>query len=126
MKKTKVQKPGRKRQTLKAAPWVDKELRDNVDLRSEYSREWRYARKRGDQEEIKKCKEKYYTQKGVTATMVGNKKSGWEEMKILETEGNPEAFWRMIKVLGLGLWLRLGLGCDNFNLFQMLSMGLSL
>ena len=68
-------------------------------MRSKYSREWRYARKKGDQEEIKKCKEKYYTQKGVTAIMVGNKKSGWEEMKILETEGNPEAFWRMIKVL---------------------------
>ena len=54
MKKYKIQKPGRKWQTIKAAPWVDKELRDNVDLRSKYSREWRYARKRGDQEEIKK------------------------------------------------------------------------
>ena len=99
MKKNKLQRPGRKWQTIKAAPWVDKELRDNVDLRSKYSREWRYARKRGDQEEIKKCKEKYYTQKGVTTTMVGSKKSGWEVMKIQETENDPEAFWRMIKML---------------------------
>merc|ERR1711888_197601 len=99
MKKTKIQKPGRKRQTLKAAPWVDKELRDNVDLRSRYSREWRYARKRGDQVEIKKCKEKYYIQKGITATMVGVKKGGWEEKKISETMGDPAAFWRMIKLL---------------------------
>ena len=70
-----------------------------MDLRSKYSREWRYARKKGDQEEIKKCREKYYIQKGITATMVGNKKGGWEEKKILETEGDPVAFWRMIKLL---------------------------
>ena len=99
MKRTKLQRPGRKWQTIKAAPWVDKELRDNVDLRSKYSREWRYARKRGDQEEIERCEEKYMKQKGITGIMVGNKKSGWEAMKIQETENNPELFWRMIKML---------------------------
>ena len=31
--------------------------------------------------------------------MVGSKKSGWEVMKIQETENDPEAFWRMIKML---------------------------
>merc|ERR1711888_130302 len=78
MKKSKLQKPGGKKQTLKTAPWVDRELTDSIDLRSKYSKEWRYARKRGNIEEIKKCKEKYYQQKGVTAIMVGNKKGGKE------------------------------------------------
>ena len=77
MKKTKIQKIGGKEKSIKkAAPWVDKELIDNVNLRSKYSREWRYARKRGDQVEIKECKDKYYVQKGITATMVGDKKGG--------------------------------------------------
>merc|ERR1712121_194733 len=74
MKKSKIQKLGGKKQTLKAAPWVDKELIDNIDLRSKYSREWRWARKRGDTEEIEVCKKKYYQQKEITAIMVGNKK----------------------------------------------------
>ena len=99
MKKSKVQKLGGKRQTLKAAPWVDKELTDSISLRSSYSRDWRKARKKGDVEEIERCKKKYYQQKNVTAVMVGNKKSGWEEEKIAETEGNSEAFWKMVKVL---------------------------
>ena len=99
MKKTKLKRPGRKWQTIRAAPWVDKELKDNVNLRSKYSREWRYARKRGNQEEIERCKEKYFTQKGVTNIMVGDKKSGWEAMKIKETENDPAAFWKMIKML---------------------------
>ena len=74
MKRTKLQRPGRKWQTIKAAPWVDKELRDNVDLRSKYSREWRYARKEGEQGKIEMCKEKYFKQKEITGIMVGNKK----------------------------------------------------
>ena len=60
MKKSKIQKLGGKRQTLKAAPWVDKKLIDNIGLRSKYSREWRWARKSGDAEEIEVCKKKYY------------------------------------------------------------------
>merc|ERR1712121_153942 len=59
----------------------------------------RYPRKRGNAEEIEESKKKYYQQKGVTAIMVRNKKSSWEEEKIAETEGNSEAFWKMIKVL---------------------------
>merc|ERR1711891_66708 len=99
MKRSYKKKPGGKKQTLKAAPWVDKELIHNIGLRSKYSREWRYARKRGNVEEIEECKKRYYQQKKVTAIMVGNKKSSWEEEKIAETEGNSEAFWRMIKLL---------------------------
>merc|ERR1711888_81268 len=100
MKKTKVQKLGGKENSFKrAAPWVDKELIENVNLRSKYSREWRYARKGGNQAEIIECKNKYYIQKGITATRVGDKKGGWEEKKILETLGDPAAFWRMIKLL---------------------------
>ena len=100
MKKTKVQKLGGKENSFKrAAPWVDKELIENVNLRSKLSREWRYARKRGNQVEIRECMNKYYIQKGITASMVGDKKGGWEEKKILETLGDPAAFWRMIKLL---------------------------
>ena len=100
MKKTKVQKLGGKENSFKrAAPWVDRELIENVNLRSKYSREWRYARKRGNQVEIIECKNRYYIQKGIRATMVGDKKGGWEEKKILETTGDPAAFWRMIKLL---------------------------
>merc|ERR1711888_328387 len=100
MKKTKVQKLGGKEKSFKkAAPWVDKELIENVNLRSKYNREWRYARKEGNEIKIKECKDKYYTQKEITASMVGNKKGGWEQKKITETLGDPAAFWRMIKLL---------------------------
>ena len=47
MKKSFKKKQGNKNQDIKAAPWVDKELTDNIELRSKYSRNWRYARKRG-------------------------------------------------------------------------------
>ena len=100
MKKTKVQRLGGKENSFKrAAPWVDKELIENVNLRSKFSREWRYARKEGNEIKIKECKDKYYTQKGITASMVGDKKGGWEQKKITETLGDPAAFWRMIKLL---------------------------
>ena len=81
MKRSYKKKPGGKKQTLRAAPWVDEELLDNIALRSKYSREWRYARKKGDVEEIERCKKKYLQQKGITAIMTGNKKSSWEEKK---------------------------------------------
>ena len=64
MKKSHRKKPGGKKQTLRAAPWLHKELIDNIGLRSKYSREWRYARKRGDAEEIEMCKKRYLQQKG--------------------------------------------------------------
>ena len=92
-------KSGGKDQTMKAAPWVDKELIDNIALRSKYSREWRHARKRGIAEEIEECKERYQQQKRITAIMTNNKKSKWEETLIAETEHNPEAFWKMIKTI---------------------------
>jgi len=47
MKKRKKIRPGGKREIkLLAAEWVDRELLDNVKLRSKLNREWRYARKR--------------------------------------------------------------------------------
>merc|ERR1712050_520775 len=100
MKKTKVQRLGGKENSFKrAAPWVDKELIENVNLRSKYSREWRYARKEGNQKKIEECEEKYQTQKVVTHTMTGNKKSEWEVMKIKEIENNPAALWKDINLL---------------------------
>ena len=92
MKRSFKKKPGGKEQTLKAAPWVDKELIDNIEIRSKYSRKWRYARKKGDAEEIEECKRKYFQQKKVTAKMTQDKKSKWEERMIAETEHNPQAF----------------------------------
>ena len=74
MKKSFRKKPGAKNQPIKAAPWVDKELTDNIELRSKYSRNWRYARKRGNDEEIEECKRKYFQQKKITADMAQNKK----------------------------------------------------
>ena len=99
MKRTKLKRPGRKWQTIRAAPWVDKELIENVSLRSKFSREWRYARKEGNQEKIEKCEEKYKTQKAVTHIITGNKKSEWEGMKIKEMEKNPAALWKDINLL---------------------------
>ena len=88
---------------MRAAPWVDKELIDNIGLRSKYSREWRHARKKGETGEIDICKNRYVQQKGKTAVMTGDKKSSWEERRIAETRGDPKAFWKMIKeLLGKG------------------------
>merc|ERR1712120_18792 len=58
-----------------------------------------YARKKGNVEEIKECERKYFQQKKLTAKKTQNKKSNWEERMIAETEHNPEAFWKMIKVI---------------------------
>ena len=66
-----------------AAKWVDQELIDNVNLRSSYSRQWRYARKReAPEEEIERCKSRYEAQQKKTSVMTGIKKSNWEEKKI--------------------------------------------
>ena len=99
MKRSYKKKPGGKGLTMKAAPWVDKELIDNIGLRSKFSREWRYARKKEKAEEIERCKRRYLHQKSITANMTQNKKSNWEVTMIAETENNPEAFWKMIKDL---------------------------
>ena len=88
---------GKKKLTLKAAPWVDEDLIRNIKLRSALSREWRYARKRGDtEEEIERHKRKYVLQKSKTALMTGERKSAWEDKKIEETWKNGKAFWKMV------------------------------
>ena len=87
MRRMLKKKPGGKKQiTMKAAPWVDTELLRNIKLRSNYSREWRYARKRNEPEEVtEKYKQDYILQKSRTAAMTGDKKSQWEDRKISET-----------------------------------------
>ena len=94
MRRRKRIKPGNKKKiTLASAPWMDETLISNINLRSKLSREWRYARKRGDSnEEIEKCKQKYLLQKSKTAIMTGNKKSHWEETKIEETWKDSKTF----------------------------------
>ena len=85
---------------MRAAPWVDKELLESIGLRSKYSREWRYARKRREPKEIVDMhKRRYLLQKSRTATLTGDKKSNWEEKRIAETWGDAKAFWKMIKDL---------------------------
>ena len=50
MKRRKKIKPGgKKKMKLLAAEWVDRELLENIKLRSRLSREWRYARKEMNQ-----------------------------------------------------------------------------
>ena len=84
MRKRKKIKIGKKGNNLAlAAVWVDKELRDNIKLRSYYSREWNKAKRNKNQPEIiEKCKKKYYKQKHITTIMSGNKKSQWEDKNI--------------------------------------------
>merc|ERR1712179_30579 len=98
MRRRKRIKPGgKKKLTLKAAPWVDEELIMNIKLRSRYSREWRYARKRKEPEEvIEGYKQRYLKQKSRTALLTGDKKSSWENEKIGETWNDSKAFWKMI------------------------------
>merc|ERR1711970_1234123 len=97
MRKSVKKKPGNKNQPLRAAPWVDKELTDSIDLRSKLSRYWRYARNTGDKKKIEECKKAYFKQKKITMNLAQNKKANWEEKMIAETEHNPQAFWKMIK-----------------------------
>merc|ERR1711874_520784 len=87
MKRRKIIKLGSKRKMkLLSAEWMDKELIENIKLRSKLSREWRYARKRKEPDEILKQYEKRYLhQKSITALMTGDKKSAWESRKINET-----------------------------------------
>ena len=103
-RKMKRRSGGKKKLTLKAAPWVDEELIVNIKLRSRYSREWRFSRKRGDPEEIvERYKRSYIDQKSKTAIMTQDKKSQWEIKKIEETWKDSKTFWRMIaELLGKG------------------------
>ena len=85
---------------LLAAEWVDDELISNIKLRSQYSREWRYARKNKQPPNIiKQCKDRYLKQQRLTSIMSGDKKSQWEKDKITETWKNGKKLWQMIKEL---------------------------
>ena len=91
---------GKRKMKLLAAEWVDKELIENIKLRSKLSREWRYARKRKEPDEIlKQYERRYLHQKSITALMTGDKKSAWESRKIDETWKDSKKFWKMIKEL---------------------------
>ena len=97
-KRVKVGKRGRK--TILAAEWVDSELLDNISLRSKYSRQWRFARKNGEPDDVvEACKRRYIEQQRKTSIMSGRKKGQWEEKKIEETWKNGKKFWTMIKEL---------------------------
>merc|ERR1711874_662893 len=83
-----------------AAEWVDDELIGNIKLRSQYSRDWRYARKKKEPPEIiEQCKSRYLKQQRITSIMAGDKKSQWEKDKISETWKDSKKFWKMIKEL---------------------------
>ena len=72
-----------------AAVWVNKELRNNIKLRSYYSREWNKAkRNKNPPVIIEEYKKKYHKQKKITTIMSSNKKSQWEDKKIKETWNN--------------------------------------
>ena len=59
---------------------MDQEIIDNINLRNKYSKQWRYARKNKESEEIiGRCKERYVAQQRKTSVMMGIKKSRWEE-----------------------------------------------
>merc|ERR1711942_230304 len=90
----------KKKIELKAAPWVDKELKDSIKLRSNLSKAWRHARKRKEPKEVlDEYEDRYFLQKSRTALLTGDKKSRWEESKIAETWGKGKTFWKMIKEL---------------------------
>ena len=76
MKRRKKLRPGGKRKMkLLAAEWVDKELLENIKLRSKLSREWRHARKRNEPAKIiKQYEKRYLHQKSITAIMTGDEK----------------------------------------------------
>ena len=91
-----LKKGGGKPLSMVSAPWVDTELLENIKLRSQLSREWRYARKRKEPVEVLKAYEdNYLLQKSRTAILTGQKKSHWEESKIAEFWGdsNPSGRW---------------------------------
>merc|ERR1711874_269169 len=71
MKRRKIVKLGGKgKLKLISAPWVDKELINNIKLRSKLNKEWRMARKRKEPDEVlKKYERRYLDQKRLTALM---------------------------------------------------------
>ena len=87
MRKKKIIRTSKtKNKMILAAVWMDDELRDNIKLRSHYSKYWNTAKKNKDPpERIDEYKKKYLIQKRITKTMCIGKKSQWEEKKIKET-----------------------------------------
>merc|ERR1711874_907306 len=71
MKRRKKIKLGNKNSMkILAADWVDDELIGNIKLRSQYSSEWRYARKnKSPPDIIEQCKNRYLKQQRITSTM---------------------------------------------------------
>merc|ERR1711874_531489 len=71
MRRKKIKLRNNKNVKLLAAEWVDDELIGNIKLRSQYSRDWRYARKnKRPPEIIELYKSKYLKQQRITSIMV--------------------------------------------------------
>merc|ERR1711874_494365 len=76
------------------------ELIGNIKLRTNYSKEWKKARKnKSSPDYIEQCKKNYRRQQQITYIMSGDKKRTWEQKKIEETKNNGKKFWTMIKEL---------------------------
>ena len=79
-KKKRVKVGGKGKKTILAVEWVDAELLSNIKLRSNYSIQWRLARKNKESEEvIEGCKRRYIEQQRKTSMMSGRKNGLWEE-----------------------------------------------
>ena len=73
-KRKKIRTSKSNNKVLLAAVWMDEELRDNIKLRSSYSKAWNIAKKNKDQpEKIEECKSRYIEQKKITKIMCNDK-----------------------------------------------------
>ena len=83
MRKNKKIKTGKiNNKLILAAVWIDEELRNNIKLRSSYSRQWNKAKKNKEQPDItEEYKKKYLKQKKITKIMCNNKKKPMGEQK---------------------------------------------
>jgi len=77
MRKKKIIRTSKtKNKMILAAVWMDEELRNNIKLRSHYSKYWNTAKKNKDPpERIDEYKKKYLIQKRITKTMCMEKKA---------------------------------------------------
>merc|ERR1711874_937679 len=67
---------------LLAAEWVDDELIGNIKLRSQFSKDWRHAKKKKEPPKIiEQYKNRYLKQQRITSIMTGDKKSQWKKDK---------------------------------------------
>ena len=73
-KRIRIDRKGKK--IILAAKCVDKEMVDNLKIRSRLNRNWRFAKKNNLPLDIQKeCRDKFMHQKNKTAVMAGRKKS---------------------------------------------------